>query len=64
MENKLIPLPKKPRKQLLGFDKPDPKRLQALLDSFDYVAYVPVKQEGNDQAMFLPMIPQQESDNE
>ena len=63
MENKLIPFPKKPRKQLLGFDKPDPKRLQALLDSFDYVAYVPVRQEGNDQTMFLPMPPQQEQDD-
>ena len=63
MENKLIPLTKRPRKQLLGFDVPDPKRLQALLDSFDYVAYVPVRQEGNDQTMFLPMPPQQEQDD-
>ena len=64
MENKLIPLPKKPRKQLLlGFDVLDPKRLQALLDSFDYVAYVTVKTEGNDRTMFLPMIPQQEQDD-
>ena len=63
MENKLIPLMKRPRKQLLGFDVPDPKRLKALLDSFDYVAYVAVKQEGNDQAMFLPMLPQQEQDD-
>ena len=63
MENKLIPFPKKPRKQLLGFDKPDPKRLQALLDSFDYVAYVPVKADRNNESMFLPMIPQQEQDD-
>ena len=49
-------------KQLLGFDKHDPKRLQALLDSFDYVAYVPVKPEGK-QPMFLPMPPQQEQDD-
>ena len=63
MENKLIPLTKSPRKQLLGFDMPDPKRLQALLDSFDYVAYVTVKTEGNDRTMFLPMIPQQEQDD-
>ena len=58
MENKPIPFPKKPRKQLLGFDKPDPKRLHALLNSFDYVAYVSVRQEGNERTMFLPMPPQ------
>ena len=63
MKNKLIPFPKRPRKQLAGFDKPDPKRLQALLDSFDYVAYVSVKPEGNDQTMFLPIHPQQEQDD-
>ena len=63
MENQLIPLPKRGSKQLLGFDMPDPKRLQALLDSFDYVAYVPVKEGRNNESMFLPMPPQQESDN-
>ena len=45
MECKTIPLPKKTRKQLLGFDKPDTKRLRALLNSFDYCAYVPAKAE-------------------
>ena len=63
MENKLIPLTKRPRKQLLGFDVPDPKRLKALLDSFDFCAYVPVKAKRNNEAMFLPMVPQQEQDN-
>ena len=53
MECKIIPFPKKPRKQLLGLDKPDPKRLQALLNSFDYCAYVPVKAERNNEPMFI-----------
>ena len=56
MECKLIPLPKKPRKQLLGFDKPDPKRLQALLNSFDFCAYIPVKAERK-ESMFIPLTP-------
>lgn len=63
MENKLILLPKRPMKQLLGFGKPDPKRLQALLNSFDYCAYVPVKANRNNEAMFLPMRPRQEQDD-
>ena len=59
MECETIPLPKKPRKQLLGFDKPDPKRLQSLLNSFDYCAYVPVKRERK-EAMFIPLTPKRE----
>ena len=62
MECKPIPFPKKPS-NLLALTNLNPKRLQALLDSFDYVAYVPVKEGRNNEAMFLPMPPRQEQDD-